>query len=177
MARWSATATIKSALAARAAFHDTFDGSFDSSNDDRSSTQSFGDGMADTMAFDRQKTQAIIKTLAFSKVQLFRSLLIGLGAFSVALAVMMILRILFDSRSRAKLEVTMKRRRFGFLESMHPAETFPFVLAIAVTIQQSIFIGVQTTGLDSFAVDNCAVFASVLLPSKYRGFIQTQRRF
>jgi hypothetical protein len=50
------------------------------------------------------------------------------------------------------------------VSSIHPAETFPLILAIGVLIQDLAFAGVQGTGLEALTTRNCGLIAQLMLP-------------
>lgn len=54
-------------------------------------------------------------------------------------------------------------RKFCIL-SIHPAETFPLILAIGVLIQGLAFAGVQGNGLEALTTRNCGLIGQIMLP-------------
>lgn len=54
-------------------------------------------------------------------------------------------------------------RKFA-LQNVHPAETFPLVLACGGVIQQIIFVAVQSTSLRSVLSNQCRGLAMVTFP-------------
>jgi hypothetical protein len=63
--------------------------------------------------------------------------------------------------------MTADRYRRFFLNSIHPAETFPLILAIAIAIQGIIFAVSQSTGLNSLLIDSCDVVSQVMFPGNF----------
>jgi hypothetical protein len=53
---------------------------------------------------------------------------------------------------------------------MHPAETFPLVLAVGIAIQGLVFAGVSGEGLQSLFTSGCTVIAQFMWP----GMLQTK---
>jgi hypothetical protein len=62
--------------------------------------------------------------------------------------------------------MTKLRRKFC-ISTIHPAETFPLILAIGVVIQGLVFAGVQGQGLQALLADDCDVIAQILFPGMY----------
>lgn len=52
------------------------------------------------------------------------------------------------------------------VKSIHPAETFPLVLAIGIVIQGLVFAGVQGEGLKSLFTTGCQTIAQFMWPGK-----------
>jgi hypothetical protein len=50
------------------------------------------------------------------------------------------------------------------ISTIHPAETFPLVLAIGITIQGVAFAGIQGTGLTAIRTGPCGLIAQFMLP-------------
>lgn len=65
------------------------------------------------------------------------------------------------------LDHTLTVRRKFCVSSIHPAETFPLVLAIGIVIQGLVFAGVQGEGLTSLFTSNCKVIAQFMWPGTY----------
>jgi hypothetical protein len=49
---------------------------------------------------------------------------------------------------------------------IHPAETFPLILAICIFMQGLIFLAAQGTGLSSSFVDGCTTTSQFVFPGK-----------
>lgn len=56
-------------------------------------------------------------------------------------------------------------RKF-FLWAMHPAETFPLVLALGIVVQGVIFAVAQSYGLESLMIDRCSTIAQFVFPGE-----------
>ena len=61
-----------------------------------------------------------------------------------------------------RLALTVDRK--FCLSSIHPAETFPLILAIGIVTQGLIFAAVQGTGLKSLSTTGCEVTAQFMWP-------------
>lgn len=66
-------------------------------------------------------------------------------------------------------------RRFSSLQNVHPAETFPLVLACGAVIQQIIFVAVQSTSLRSVLSNNCRAMAMITYPGTFERLGQQTR--
>lgn len=53
------------------------------------------------------------------------------------------------------------------IRTIHPAETFPLILAIGIVIQGIVFAAVQGQGLTSLFTTGCSVTAQFMWPGKY----------
>jgi hypothetical protein len=60
----------------------------------------------------------------------------------------------------------MNRRKFC-ISHIHPAETFPLVLALGIILQGLVFAGAQGTGLSSIFVDGCALTSQFMFPGMF----------
>lgn len=49
---------------------------------------------------------------------------------------------------------------------MHPAETFPLVLALGIVVQGIIFAVAQSFGLESLMIDRCSTIAQFVFPGE-----------
>ncbi|KAF2786454.1 hypothetical protein K505DRAFT_259881 [Melanomma pulvis-pyrius CBS 109.77] len=110
-------------------------------------------------------TRAIIADLKLAQVQTLRTMHLTLGAFSLALSLLTVHRIISDARRIASVQTPLRKKRFSSLQSVHPAETFPLVLACGAVIQQIIFVAVQSTSLRSVLSKNCRAMAMITYPA------------
>ncbi|KAF2826137.1 hypothetical protein CC86DRAFT_455723 [Ophiobolus disseminans] len=110
-------------------------------------------------------TRKLIASLQLQQVQTLRTTHLTLGAFSLALTLLTVYRIVSDARRAAALQVTSKKRRFNALQNVHTAETFPLALASGAVLQQIIFVAVQSTSLHSVLSNNCRGLAMVTFPA------------
>ncbi|CAG8959594.1 hypothetical protein HYFRA_00001496 [Hymenoscyphus fraxineus] len=114
-----------------------------------------------------EATGLLIKKLAFAESKSVRTSTIILAAFNVLAALATASSILYDSYMATKrCNPKFKSTKFC-ISKMHPAETFPLILAIGIAIQGFAFMGVQGTGLQSLFVKGCDVFAQFLLPALF----------
>lgn len=125
-------------------------------------------------------TRALIASLQLAQVQTLRTMHLTLGAFSLALAILTVHRIISDAKRVAAVQVPIRKeyveteafdgwmltttRRFSALRNVHPAETFPLVLACGAVIQQIIFVSVQSTSISSVLSNQCRGLAMVTFP-------------
>ncbi|KAF2855055.1 hypothetical protein T440DRAFT_514105 [Plenodomus tracheiphilus IPT5] len=112
-------------------------------------------------------TRRLIANLQLAQVQTLRTTHLTLGAFSLALALLTVHRILSDARRAAALQVTPRKQRFSALHNVHPAETFPLALACGAVLQQIIFVAVQGASLRSVLSNNCRGFSMITLPAMF----------
>jgi hypothetical protein len=67
------------------------------------------------------------------------------------------------------------------LWNFNPAETFPLVISTAIAVQAAIFLGIQSTGLDSPLSDQCRVISQIAWPGlfemAFRGHLLTLTAF
>ncbi|KAH7089617.1 hypothetical protein FB567DRAFT_306433 [Paraphoma chrysanthemicola] len=110
-------------------------------------------------------TRRLIASLQLEKVQTLRTMHLTIGAFSLALALLTVHRIVSDARRAAALQDTLKKRKFNALHNVHPAETFPLALASGVVLQQTIFVAAQSTSLHSVLSNNCRGLSMVTFPA------------
>jgi hypothetical protein len=61
------------------------------------------------------------------------------------------------------------------VRTIHPAETFPLILAIGIVIQGIVFAAVQGQGLTQLFLDGggaCSVIAQFMWPGTYTVYVQ-----
>ncbi|KAF2183962.1 hypothetical protein K469DRAFT_581621 [Zopfia rhizophila CBS 207.26] len=120
----------------------------------------------------QNQTRALIQNLQLAQVQTLRTMHLTLGAFSLALALMTVHRIISDARRVSAVQVSLRKPIFHFLANVHPAETFPLVLACGAVIQQTIFVAVQSTSLSSVLSNKCRGLAMITFPAIFiMGFV------
>ncbi|KAF2028580.1 hypothetical protein EK21DRAFT_101751 [Setomelanomma holmii] len=110
-------------------------------------------------------TRRLIASLQLQQVQTLRTMHLTIGAFSLALALLTLHRIISDARRAAALQVTLKKKKFNALHNVHPAETFPLALASGVVIQQIIFVAAQSTSLHSVLSNQCRGLSMATFPA------------
>lgn len=112
-------------------------------------------------------TRRLIRNLQLAQVQTLRTTHLTLGAFSLALALLTVHRIISDARRVAALKVTPRKQRLSALHNVHPAETFPLALACGAVLQQIIFVAVQSASLRKVVSNKCRGFSMVTLPAMF----------
>ncbi|KAH9882886.1 hypothetical protein J1614_000252 [Plenodomus biglobosus] len=112
-------------------------------------------------------TRRLIRNLQLAQVQTLRTTHLTLGAFSLALALLTVHRIISDARRAAALKVTPRKQRLSALHNVHPAETFPLALACGAVLQQIIFVAVQSASLRKVVSNKCRGFSMVTLPAMF----------
>jgi hypothetical protein len=128
------------------------------------------------------KTKDIIDNLVLDKVVQVRSMHIAFGSISIALAILVIFRIWYDSWRSSKLQVKLRPRcvalfliegtanedrKWAFLHDLHPAESFPLILGFIILIQQVTFVSVQAAALQSVFVRKCRISSQVVLTREF----------
>lgn len=110
-------------------------------------------------------TRAVIASLQLQQVQTLRTMHLTLGAFSLGLMLLTVHRIISDARRAAAVQVPLRKQRFNLFHNVHPAETFPLVLACGAVLQQIIFVAVQSTSLHSVLSNKCRGLSMITLPA------------
>lgn len=67
---------------------------------------------------------------------------------------------------RASKLILTDNRKFC-ISSIHPAETFPLILAIGIVIQGTAFAIIQAQGLSSLSIKGCSTISQVMWPGMY----------
>ena len=67
---------------------------------------------------------------------------------------------------RRSLELIVRSK--SLWPQIHPAEVFPLIISLAVIIQSSIFIGVQSGALGKIFANECRRTAELVWPGRYR---------
>jgi hypothetical protein len=138
------------------------------------------------------KTKSIINNLVLDKVIQTRTMHIAFGSISLALAILVIFRIWYDSWRASKLQIKLRPRfvavilqlerfhahicrKWAFLYDLHPAESFPLILGFIILIQQMSFVTIQSTALKSVFIPRCRIASQIVLTRKSsRGCIRFQ---
>ncbi|KAF2002474.1 hypothetical protein P154DRAFT_139511 [Amniculicola lignicola CBS 123094] len=110
-------------------------------------------------------TRTLIANLQLEKVQTLRTTHLTLGCFSLFLVLLTVHRIISDAKRAAAMQVPIRKQRFSSLHNVHPAETFPLVLACGAVIQQIVFVAVQSTSLRKVLSDKCRGIAMITFPA------------
>ena len=125
-------------------------------------------------------TLALIQNLVFAESKSVRTSTIILAAFNVLASFTTAGSILYDcywasKRCNPKFKASyvlrycssgyklIPHRKFC-VSSIHPAETYPLVLAIGIVIQGLVFAGVQGMGLESLFTNGCENIAQFMWP-------------
>lgn len=112
-------------------------------------------------------TLNLISNLVFAESKSVRTSTIILAAFNVLASFTTAASILYDCYWASKrCNPKFKASKFC-VSSIHPAETFPLVLAIGIVIQGLVFAGVQGEGLTSLFTSNCKVIAQFMWPALF----------
>jgi hypothetical protein len=134
---------------------------------------------------DGQSTSELIGALKFAASKSIRTSTIILAAFNVLAAFITAFSILYDcyfasKRCNPKFKasyVTILHDRICAdcgrkfcIKSIHPAETFPLVLAVGIVVQGLAFAGVQGEGLQSSNTTGCSLIAQFMWPGMWLRF-------
>lgn len=88
------------------------------------------------------------------------------AVFNILAASAIVLGICYDSYRAWKKELSYRREsRFKLLRWIHPAEVFPLSLSTAIIMQGSVFIAVQSMGLNTLFINNCKAISQVVWPT------------
>lgn len=127
-------------------------------------------------------TLRLINSLVFAESKSVRTSTIILAVFNVLASATTAGSILYDcywaskrcnpkfkasyvGYSKAQRSVLTANRKFC-VSSIHPAETFPLILAIGIVIQGIVFAGVQAQGLSALFTKGCSEIAQFMWPGK-----------
>lgn len=113
------------------------------------------------------QTAGSIAGFIFEDSKSIRTSTIILASFNILAAFATAARILYDCYWASKRSSRSFKASKCFILSIHPAETFPLVLAIGVVIQGLVFAGVQGTGLHSLTVKGCGTIAQFMWPALF----------
>ncbi|KAE9374059.1 hypothetical protein N431DRAFT_335785 [Stipitochalara longipes BDJ] len=106
-----------------------------------------------------QATKAIIDKLVFQDSESVRTSTIILAAFNILAALATAISILYDCYWSSKRCAPKYKTSKFCVSRIHPAETFPLILAIAIIIQGLVFAAVSGEGLQSLFIMNCGTIA------------------
>lgn len=129
------------------------------------------------------QTGLLIQKLVFAESKSVRTSTIILAVFNILAAFATASSILYDCYAASKRcnpkfrasyvygdhsqkHLLMNGSKFC-VRSIHPAETFPLILAIGIVIQGIVFAAVQGQGLTSLFIDGCSVIAQFMWPGTY----------
>lgn len=121
-----------------------------------------GIGKNGTIAAER-----FIAALVFAESKSVRTSTIILAAFDALAALATASSILYDCYWASKrCNPKFKASKFC-VSSIHPAETFPLILAIGIITQALAFAGIQGTGLQALTTRNCGLIGQFMLPALF----------
>ncbi|KAH9208353.1 hypothetical protein DL95DRAFT_312022 [Leptodontidium sp. 2 PMI_412] len=109
----------------------------------------------------------LISNLVFAESKSVRTSTIILATFNILAAFATACSILYDCYWASKrCNPKFKASKFC-VSAIHPAETFPLVLAIGIVIQGLVFAGVQGLGLTSLFATGCGLIAQFMWPALF----------
>jgi len=128
-------------------------------------------------------TLRLINSLVFAESKSIRTSTIILAVFNILASGATAASILYDcywaskrcnpkfkssyvAFGRTKEFMLTGNRKFC-ISSMHPAETFPLILAIGIVLQGIAFAIIQAQGLSSLFIKGCSTIAQVMWPGTY----------
>ncbi|TVY51577.1 hypothetical protein LCER1_G007015 [Lachnellula cervina] len=124
--------------------------------------------MAQTSGSARSNaTGILIEKLVFAESKSVRTSTIILAVFNILAAFATACSILYDCYFAYKrCNPKFKASKFC-IRTIHPAETFPLILAIGIVIQGIVFAAVQGQGLTSLFTTGCSVTAQFMWPALF----------
>ncbi|KFX99266.1 hypothetical protein V490_01874 [Pseudogymnoascus sp. VKM F-3557] len=111
------------------------------------------------------ESQKLISSLVFENSKSIRTSTIILASFNGVAAFATAFSILYDCYCTSKRYGNSLNSKKLFLWAMHPAETFPLVLALGIVVQGLIFAIAQSFGLESLMIDGCSTIAQFVFPA------------
>ncbi|KFY39862.1 hypothetical protein V495_05724 [Pseudogymnoascus sp. VKM F-4514 (FW-929)] len=111
------------------------------------------------------ESQKLISSLVFENSKSIRTSTIILASFNGVAAFATAFSILYDCYCTSKRYGNSSNSKKLFLWAMHPAETFPLVLALGIVVQGLIFAIAQSFGLESLMIDGCSTIAQFVFPA------------
>lgn len=132
---------------------------------------------------DQTESQRLISSLVFENSKSIRTSTIILASFNGLAAFATAFSILYDCYCTSKRYGNTSNSKYDFqdalssylaylycrkffLWAMHPAETFPLVLALGIVVQGVIFAVAQSFGLESLMIDRCSTIAQFVFPGE-----------
>ncbi|TVY27083.1 hypothetical protein LHYA1_G003131 [Lachnellula hyalina] len=124
--------------------------------------------MAETSKSARSNaTGLLIQKLVFAESKSVRTSTIILAVFNILAAFATACSIVYDCYFAYKrCNPKFKASKFC-IRTIHPAETFPLILAIGIVIQGIVFAAVQGQGLTSLFTTGCSVTAQFMWPALF----------
>ncbi|KAI0138820.1 hypothetical protein BJ166DRAFT_473873 [Pestalotiopsis sp. NC0098] len=114
-------------------------------------------------ASSSNSTYQVINQLKFLAAKSIRNSAIILSVFNTIAAFATAIGILYDCYQRAKRN-SPRGQSVRIWNCVTGAETYPFILSLAITIQGIIFAVSQSRGLDGLFASGCSLISSFMLP-------------
>ncbi|KAF3025844.1 hypothetical protein E8E14_014742 [Neopestalotiopsis sp. 37M] len=114
-------------------------------------------------ASSSNSTYQVINQLKFLAAKSIRNSAIILAVFNTIAAFATAIGILYDCYGRAKRN-SPRGKPVRVWTCVTGAETYPFILSLAITIQGIIFAVSQSRGLDGLFASGCSLISSFMLP-------------
>ncbi|MCJ1472939.1 hypothetical protein MMC13_001588 [Lambiella insularis] len=115
---------------------------------------------------DSHNFTQLISGLVLDNAQQQRTSTITIGSFDIAISIIMLGSILWDTYSTeddsSDADSCASPKWFRLV---HPAEVFPFVVSVVTLFQGGVFVGVQSSALQSYIETQCRMTAEVLWPT------------
>ncbi|KAG0648496.1 hypothetical protein D0Z07_5227 [Hyphodiscus hymeniophilus] len=128
--------------------------------------------MASNKSEGHTATLRLINNLVFAESKSIRTSTIILACFNILASASTAASILYDCYWASKrCSPKFKASKFC-LSSIHPAETFPLILAFGIVIQGIAFAAVQAQGLTALATKGCSTIAQFMWPVRLRSRVQ-----
>jgi hypothetical protein len=132
---------------------------------------------------DQTEAQKLISSLVFANSKSIRTATIILASFNGVAAFATAFSILYDCYCASKRYGNGSSSKYNFLcalltylanlscrkkflWAMHPADTFPLVLALGIVVQGVMFAVAQSYGLESLMIRGCGSIAQFVFPGK-----------
>lgn len=126
------------------------------------------------------QANGLVDELIFKNSLQLRTTTVVTISFNIVAAFLIIASILIDARNASKRKrgsrplyehqsifpdtAHFSRNIFQSAMRIHPADTFPFIISAAIAVQGILFLGVQSTGLNSLRAHNCRAISQLVWP-------------
>ncbi|MCJ1312054.1 hypothetical protein MMC25_005728 [Agyrium rufum] len=117
-------------------------------------------------ASSKNATVTLVEKLILQNSQQVKISILIVASLNITAALAVIIGVLFDARIARKMSFASEPIK-SFWPKIHPAEILPLVMSVAVIIQSSIFIGVQSGVLSRFFVRGCRLTAELVWPASW----------
>ncbi|KAK9799277.1 hypothetical protein AB5N19_04633 [Seiridium cardinale] len=115
-------------------------------------------------ASSSNSTYQVINQLKFLAARSIRQSAIILAVFNTIAAFATAMGILYDCYQRAKRN-SPRGQKVSIFSCVKGAETYPFIMSLAITIQGIIFAVSQSRGLDGLFAAGCSLISQFMLPA------------